>query len=73
MTADDVAGDSGVEVHAIFPTTVTSANQNIVKENKKRAIEKQEAALAKEANQKRQRKQMLSIGLMIIQYLSVLW
>ena len=69
MTADDVAGDSGVEVHAIFPTTVTSANQNIVKENKKRAIEKQEAALAKEANQKRQRKQMLSIGLIIISVL----
>src|SRR5699024_11632402 len=37
--------------------------------NKKRAIEKQEAALAKEANQKRQRKQMLSIGLMIISVL----
>ena len=62
MTADDVAGDSGVEVQAIFPTKVTSANQNIVKENKKRAIEKQEAALAKEANQKRQRNHMLSIG-----------
>ena len=62
MTADDVAGDSGVEVHAIFPTTVTSANQNIVKENQKREIEKQKAALAKRANQKHQRNAMLSIG-----------
>lgn len=66
MTADDVAGDSGVEVHAIFPTAVTSANKNVVNENKKKAIEKQEATLATEANKRRQRKQMLNVGLLFV-------
>lgn len=66
MTVDHLPGDTGVEVHSIFPTTVTSANMNFVNQNKKKAIEKQEADLANEANQRRQRGNFLNIGLLII-------
>lgn len=73
MTVDDLAGDVGIEVHAIFPTRVTSANMNFVNQNKKRTIEKQEARLAGEANRKRQRRSRISIGLFIISLLSGIW
>lgn len=70
MTADYVAGDSGVEVHAIFPTAVTSANKNFVDQDKKQTIEKQEAQLAREANRRRQRQQWLGWGLVIVSAIS---
>lgn len=70
MTADDVPGDVGIEVHAIFPTTITSANMNFVKENKKKAIEKQEAQLANEANQKRRTRSYINWGLLSVSLIS---
>lgn len=70
MTADDVPGDVGIEVHAIFPTKVTSANMNYVDQNKKKAIEKQEAKLAAQANQRRQRRSYFSIGLIVVSLIS---
>ncbi len=60
MKASDVPGDVGIEVHSIFDPAVTSKNTNIVNKNKKKAIEKQEAQLAIEANKKRQRRVYLN-------------
>ncbi len=70
MKADGVAGDVGIEVHAIFPTAVTAANKNFVDQNKKAAIEKQEAQLAKEANERRKRKSYFGWGLAFVSLIS---
>ncbi|MGQ5708538.1 DUF2207 family protein [Lactobacillus sp. PSON] len=53
LTASDVPGDSGIEVHAIFPTSITSLNKNTRDKNHKKAILAQEKAFAEEANRKR--------------------
>lgn len=73
MTADDVAGDSGVEVHALFPTSVTAINTNVVKENRKKAIEKQEAQLANEANRKRRNRSYVNWTVVAISLVSGLF
>ncbi|WP_308555263.1 DUF2207 domain-containing protein [uncultured Lactobacillus sp.] len=70
MKASDVPGDVGIEVHSIFDPAVTSKNTNIVNKNKKKAIEKQEAQLAIEANKKRQRRVYLNWGLLIVSLIS---
>lgn len=70
MTADDVPGDVGIEVHTIFPTSVTSHNKNFINQNKKKIIEKQEAKLAIEANEKRKRKSYFSFGALLISIIS---
>ncbi|GAA3632401.1 DUF2207 domain-containing protein [Lactobacillus hamsteri] len=66
----DIPGDVGIEIHAIFPTSVTPLNKNIRDKNHKKAIISQEITLAKEANRKRQRRrfitQVLSIGFLIL-------
>lgn len=72
MTVENLPGDTGVEVHSIFPTSVTAANLNFVNQNKKKAIEQQEATLANEANQKRQRGNFINIGLLLITIVSSL-
>ena len=72
MTVDNLPGDSGVEVHSIFPTSVTSANMNFVNQNKKKAIEKQEADLAVEANRRRQRNNYINWGLLALAAISSL-
>lgn len=59
MTADNVPGDVGIEVHSIFSPEVTAANKNFVNENKKKKIEKQEAQLAIEANNRRRIKAVI--------------
>ena len=72
MTVDDLPGDSGVEVHSIFPTSITSANMNFVNKNKKKTIEKQEANLAIEANRRRQRNNYINWGLLALAAISSL-
>lgn len=66
----DVPGDVGIEVHAIFPTSITSLNKNKRNKDHKDAIISQEIALAKEANRKRKQrqfiKQVLSIAFLIL-------
>lgn len=59
LTADDVAGDTGVEIHAIFPTSITLLNQNTRKQNHKEKVIAQEKQLAIEANNKRKRKKLV--------------
>lgn len=77
LTADDVSGDSGVEIHAIFPTSITSLNQNTRKQNHKEKVLAQEKQLAIEANQERQRKKLIdniiSWGIVIIAALASLF
>lgn len=70
MTASNVPGDVGIEVHSIFNSSVTSANMNFVNQNKKKAIERQEAKLATEANKRRQRKSYINWGLAMISLIS---
>lgn len=70
MTASNVPGDVGIEVHSIFSPSVTSANMNFVNKNKKKAIEKQEAQLANEANQRRQRRSLINWALFVVSIIS---
>ncbi|QQP29267.1 DUF2207 domain-containing protein [Lactobacillus ultunensis] len=73
MTVDHLSGDTGIEVHSIFPPAITSANMNFVNKNRKKAVEKQEAILANEANQRRQEGNVINVGLLIIVAISSIW
>ena len=66
MTAANVSGDEGIEVHSIFPTTVTSQNKNIRKQDHKKYVLNQEAKFAREANERRQRSRTLGLGVLIV-------
>ncbi|MDE7056203.1 MAG: DUF2207 domain-containing protein [Lactobacillus sp.] len=55
---DNVSGDVGIELHAIFPTSITPLNKNIRNEKHKQAVISQEMKLAKEANEKRKQQQL---------------
>lgn len=57
----DVPGDEGIELHTIFPTSVTYLNQNFKNKDHKQAIISQEKKLAAEANQKRLRRKMIEM------------
>jgi len=59
MTLPRNPANSFVESHLLFPTSVTSTNQRTSLKKRKAAVQKQEAALAKAANQKRQRQAWL--------------
>ena len=58
LTDTNVPGDGGIEVHAIFPTSITPLNKNTRNKNHKKAVLGQEKTLADEANRKRHRKQV---------------
>lgn len=65
MTASNINGDEGIEVHSIFPTSVTAQNKNIRHQNHKKYVLDQEARLAREANEKRQRSKIISVVILI--------
>lgn len=48
-----------VETHLLFPTAVTAANQNVQRQKRKQAVQKQEAKLAEQANAKRRRARLI--------------
>lgn len=58
LTDNNVSGDVGIELHAIFPTSITPLNKNIRNEKHKQAVISQEIKLAKEANEKRKQQQL---------------
>lgn len=58
LTDNNVSGDVGIELHTIFPTSITPLNKNIRNEKHKQAVISQEMKLAKEANEKRKRQQL---------------
>lgn len=55
MTLPRNPANSFVESHLLFPTSVTATNRRTSPKKRKAAVQRQEAALAKAANQKRQR------------------
>lgn len=62
MTVDRNLANSFIESHLLFPTAVTASNPNRVAKNHLAAAQKQEAQLARAANQKRQRDRWLRWG-----------
>ncbi|WP_113774415.1 DUF2207 domain-containing protein [Lactobacillus gasseri] len=62
MTAANVSGNEGIEVHSLFPTAVTSQNKNIRDQNHKKYVLNQEAKFAREANERRQRSRIFGLG-----------
>lgn len=62
MTAANVSGNEGIEVHSLFPTAVTSQNKNTRDQNHKKYVLNQEAKFAREANERRQRSRIFGLG-----------
>lgn len=62
MTAANVSGNEGIEVHSLFPTAVTSQNKNIRDQNHKKYVLNQEAKFAREADERRQRSRIFGLG-----------
>ena len=62
MTAANVSGNEGIEVHSLFPTAVTSQNKNIRDQNHKKYVLNQEAKFDREANERRQRSRIFGLG-----------
>ncbi|MEB3364565.1 DUF2207 domain-containing protein [Lactobacillus sp. R2/2] len=62
MTAENLAGDMGIEVHTIFPPKITANNKNVKDKNHRQAVIKQEKELARntELKQKRGKKKSLA-------------
>ncbi|MDE6375701.1 MAG: DUF2207 domain-containing protein, partial [Ligilactobacillus sp.] len=54
LTLDELDTDEMLETHMLFPTTVTPNNSQVSNEKAKEKIQRAEAKLADEANQKRQ-------------------
>ncbi|BDR60709.1 DUF2207 domain-containing protein [Lactobacillus xylocopicola] len=70
MTVDNLDGHTGVEVHTIFPISVTAGNQRVVNEDHRQYVLDQEAKLAREANHKRWRDNIFYFGLLAISLIS---
>lgn len=62
MTAANVSGNEGIEVHSLFPTAVTSQNKNTRDQNHKKYVLNQEAKFAREANERRQGSRIFGLG-----------
>src|SRR5699024_3649795 len=66
MTASNVSGDEGIEVHSLFPVELTNQNKNIKDQNHKEYVLDQEARFARQANERRQRNRILGLGALVI-------
>lgn len=66
MTVNNLGQKTGVEVHSIFPLSVTPKNKKIVNKNHRQSVLKQEAALAKAANEKRNKRNILDLIFVVI-------
>lgn len=55
----NVPGNVGIELHTIFPTSITYLNKNIKNKNYKSTIISQEKKLADDANKKRAREKLI--------------
>ncbi|MBP2058291.1 putative membrane protein [Lactobacillus colini] len=58
---NDVSGDEGIELHTIFPKSITNLNKNTKNKVHKQAIISQEKKLAALANRKRARQRIVHI------------
>lgn len=66
MTADNLGGHTGIEVHTIFPLSVTPKNKNVKNVNHKQAVLKQEKKLAAQSNAKQKKNLMISLVLVLV-------
>lgn len=66
MRVNNLGQKTGVEVHTIFPLSVTPKNKKIVNKNHRQSVLKQEAALAKTANEKRNKRNILDLIFVVI-------
>ncbi|KXN76088.1 DUF2207 domain-containing protein [Lactobacillus johnsonii] len=66
MTASNVGGDEGIEVHSLFPVEVTNKNKNVKDQDHKKYVLDQEARFARQANERRQKSKILGIGALVI-------
>lgn len=66
MRVDNLGKKTGVEVHTIFPLSVTPKNKKIVNKNHRQSVLKQEAGLAKAANEKRNKQNILDLIFVVI-------
>lgn len=71
MTVKRNPANHFVESHLLFPTSVTATNQRKSDQKRKAAVQKQEAALAKQANRKRTQTRWLYRSLVIAA--AVIW
>lgn len=62
-----------VESHMIFPTTVTSTNTYVINKKRLKAVQNQERKFAKSTNNRRLRKQLISVGSFLIIFIISLW
>ena len=62
LTQNDLAGDVGIELHAIFPNSLTVQNKNTRSEKRRKQIISQEIKLANEANRKRRARKITGIA-----------
>ncbi|RMC49031.1 DUF2207 domain-containing protein [Lactobacillus sp. ESL0228] len=66
MTVDNIDGKTGVEVHTIFPLSITPDNKKVIHQKHRSAVLKQEKELAQAANRQRRNKRYASWGLTLI-------
>lgn len=73
MTVAKVPAKTFVESHLVFPTALTSANSRISSKYHLAVARKQEAQLAKQANRKRVRSQLIPLAVIIVALGFGLW
>lgn len=66
VTARNLDGHTGIEIHAIFPLKVTSKNKKVVKKNHRQTVLRQEAVLARRASVMRLTKIRTSVLLLLL-------
>lgn len=72
MTLPNLAANTSVESHIIFPTAVTATNPKVVKKNAKSRIMQAEKNRVLKAEKQRQRQNQIYLGLMAIGALIIL-
>lgn len=66
VTARNLGGHTGIEIHAIFPLSITSKNKKVVNKNHRQTVLRQEAVLARRASVMRLTKIRTSILLLLL-------
>lgn len=66
MTVDNLAGKTGVEVHTIFPLSITPDNKKVIHQKHRLAVLNQEKELAQAANRQRRKQRYTGWGLALI-------
>lgn len=73
MTVRKLNPKTGIEVHSIFPLSVTAKNKNVKNKNRRKQVLKKENYLATQANKQRLKNNILNGGLVLIALVSALY